>query len=322
LSLIHDLMSLNKRDRYFTLLVLSNAETKVRKVKIHYNLLRLTFIFTGIIIVAFLILVTNVYLVRNQLDNKIAELERMQEKISYRDIEIANLETKSNEIKAKTKILEDYLAQVENLDKIVRDITGKGGYESEVALYTTDLAASIDMENDTGEIFYYDFEEAEDLDNINAILDDLIAKAPDIAQKLSEDKQHIEDHIYLMDHTPSIWPTNGIITSTFGERRRGHIHGGLDIANNVGTDVKATAEGVVIFASRNMGFGNEIIIHHGFGFLTVYAHLNKILVSVGDEVIKGQVIAELGNTGYSTGPHLHYEVIKDNMQVDPMDYIP
>jgi len=315
-------MSLNKRDRYFTLLILSNAETKVRKIKVHYNLLRFAFIFAGIVIVAFLILTTNVYLVRNQLDNKIAEIERLQEKISYRDIEIANLETKSKEINAKTKILEDYLAQVENLDKIVRDITGKGGYESVVALYTTDLGANIDMDSDTNEIFYYDFKEAEDLDNINAILDDLIAKAPEISKKLSEDKQHMEDHIYLMEHTPSIWPTTGMVTSTFGERRRGHTHGGLDIANRVGVDVKATAAGVVIFAGRNMGFGNEIIIHHGFGYITVYAHLNKIFVSVGDEVTKGQVIAELGNTGYSTGPHLHYEVIKDNQQVNPMDYLP
>ena len=291
-------------------------------MKVHYNFLRFVFIFIGVVIVTIVTLVSNVYLVKSQLDNKVVELERLKEKISYKEIEIANLETKSNEVKAKTKILEDYLAQVENLDKMIRDITGKGGYESEVALYTTDLGASIDMENDTNEIFYYDFEDAEDLDNINAILDDLIAKAPEISKKLSEDKQHMEDYIYLMEHTPSIWPTNGIISSTFGDRRGSHAHGGLDIANNVGTDVKTTAAGVVIFAARNGGFGNEIIIHHGFGYLTVYAHLNKIFVSVGDEVTKGQLIAESGNTGYTTGPHLHYEVIKDDQQVDPIDYLP
>ena len=206
---------------------------------------------------------------------------------------------------------------------MVRDITGKGGFEKEVALYTTDLNANVDMQNDPNEIFYYDFEDSENLDNINAILDDLIARAPDIAQKLSADKQHMEDHIYLMEHTPSIWPTSGYISSTFGERRgRSSVHGGGDIANNVGTPVEATASGVVIFASRNQGFGNEIIIFHGFGFTTVYGHLNKILVSVGDEITKGQKIAESGNTGYSTGPHLHYEVIEDNTQVDPMGYLP
>ncbi|MCL5073238.1 MAG: M23 family metallopeptidase, partial [Actinobacteria bacterium] len=253
----------------------------------------------------------------------VAEMERVKEKITYKEIEIANLEKKSNEITAKTKILEEYLAQVEDLDKMVRNITGKGGFEKEVALYTTDLNANVDMQNDPNEIFYYDFEDSENLDNINAILDDLIAKAPDIAQKLSADKQHMEDHIYLLEHTPSIWPTSGYISSTFGERRgRGSTHGGVDIANNVGTPVVAAASGVVIFASRNQGFGNEIIIFHGFGFTTVYGHLNKILVSVGDEIKKGEKIAESGNTGYSTGPHLHYEVIKDNAQIDPMDYLP
>ena len=105
-------------------------------------------------------------------------------------------------------------------------------------------------------------------------------------------------------------------------RSGGNYHGGIDIATNVGTDVKSAAAGVVIFAERNRGFGNEIIIHHGFGIITVYAHLNKILVDVGDEVTKGQLIADSGNTGYSTGPHLHFEVIKDDVQVDPMEYLP
>ena len=312
----------NKKDKFFTILVLTNTESKVRKIKIPYNLLRYAFIITAVLVAVAVTLVSNLYLVKNQLGNKVAEMERIKEKITYKEVEIANLEKKSNEITAKTKILEEYLAQVEDLDKMVRDITGNGGFEKEVALYTTDLNANVDMQNDPNEIFYYDFEDSENMDNINAILDDLIAKAPDIAQKLSADKQHMEDHIYLMEHTPSIWPTGGYVSSTFRDRRGGHIHGGVDIATDVGTPVEATATGVVIFASRNQGFGNEIIIFHGFGFTTVYAHLNKIYVLVGDEITKGQKIAESGNTGYSTGPHLHYEVIKDNTQVDPMDYLP
>ena len=316
-------MSLNRKNRYYTIIVVSNVDSKVRKLQIHFNWLRLAFIVTGIILISVVTLISNIFIVRNELDNRIAELERLKEKVSYKEIEIANLETKSNEIKAKTKILEDYLAQVEDLDKMVRDITGKGGYEGEIAIYTTDLSADVDLQNDTGEIFYYDFNDAEDLDNINRILDELIAKAPEISAKLTEDKQHMEDHIYLVEHTPSIWPTNGVISSLFQEYRgRGHYHGGIDIANNVGTDILATAAGVVIFSGRNQGFGNEIIIHHGFGVTTVYAHLNKIFVSVGDEVSKSQLIGQSGNTGYSTGPHLHYEVIKDDAQVNPMDYLP
>ena len=315
-------MSLNKKDKYFTLIVVSGIDSRIRQIKIHYNWLRSVFIFAGVIVVALVTLVSNVYLVSNQLDNRVVELNRLKEKISYKDIEIANLKTKSNEIITKTKILEDYLAQVEDLDKMVRDITGKGGYENQVSVYVADLSADVDLENDTNEIFYYDYTDAEDLNSINSILDNLISQVPEISSKLTEDKQHMEDHIYLTDHTPSVWPTSGVISGVFNEWRGSHRHGGIDIATGVGTDVKASAAGVVIFAGRNQGFGNEVIIHHGFGITTVYAHLNKIFVSVGDEVTKEQLIAASGNTGYSTGPHLHYEVIKDNSQVDPMDYLP
>ncbi len=209
----------NKKDKFFTILLLSNADSKIRKIKIPHNLLRYAFYLYSSSGCCCVILVSNLYLVKNQLGNKVAEMERIKEKITYKEVEIANLEKKSNEITVKTKILEEYLAQVEDLDKMVRDITGKGGFEKEVALYTTDLNANVDIQNDPNEIFYYDFEDSENLDNINAILDDLIAKAPDIAQKLSADKQHMEDHIYLMEHTPSIWPTSGYISSTFGDRR-------------------------------------------------------------------------------------------------------
>ncbi|MBN1298447.1 MAG: peptidoglycan DD-metalloendopeptidase family protein [Actinobacteria bacterium] len=316
-------MSLDKKEKYYTLIVHSDADSKVWSVKIHYNWLRFAFIFISIVMISIFTLVANIYLVRNELNDKIAELDRLQEKVSYKAVEIANLENKSNEIKAKTKLLEEYLAQVEDLDKMVRDITGKGGYEGDIAIYTSDLNADIDIQNDSDEIFYYDFTHAEDLDSINDVLDELIAKAPEMSVKLSQDKQHMEDHIYMIDHTPSVWPSSGIISSVFHEYRgNGHYHGGIDIANNVGTEVNAAASGVVIFAARNRGFGNEVIIHHGFGYMTVYAHLNKILVEVGQEVNKGDKIAEMGNTGYSTGPHLHYEVIKDNAQVDPMEYLP
>lgn len=316
-------MNLHKKDNHFTILVLSNANTKIRKFQINYNWLRVIFITLGLFIIVVAVLVSNLFIMKDQLNNKIAELDRLKEKINYKEIEIANLELKTEEIKVKAKMLEDYLSQVEDLDKMVRSITGKGGYDNSVTIYNTDLNADIDYANDTGEIFYYDFTDSEDLNNINQILDDLIAKAPDISLKLSEDKKHMEDHIYQVEHTPSIWPTKGVISGFFNEYRgKGHRHGGVDIADKVGTDVNSTAAGVVIFAGRNKGFGNEIIIHHGFGFITVYAHLSKILVNVGDEVQKGQLIGKMGNTGYSTGPHLHYEVIKDNIQVNPLDYLP
>ncbi|MCJ7665872.1 MAG: M23 family metallopeptidase, partial [Actinobacteria bacterium] len=145
---------------------------------------------------------------------------------------------------------------------------------------------------------------------------------PALSEVLSLDKQNMEDHIYLMEHTPDIWPTWGTMTSRFNIRRSGRWHKGLDIANSTGTSINATASGVVIYAGWHGGYGNKIVIYHGFGYTTVYAHLYKMYVQVGDEVEKGEVIGKMGNTGNSTGPHLHYEVLVDGIPNNPQSFLP
>jgi murein DD-endopeptidase MepM/ murein hydrolase activator NlpD len=311
----------DKKLKSFTLLILSDAKSKIRRVKITHNLLRLLFVAFIIIIASAVILVSDLFLTRQRLNEKIAELERVEYKANYKEVELANLERKTKEIETKTKILESYLNEVENLDRMVRDITGKGGYADEVAIYTADLSSDIDLEEDPNEIYYYISDQEEGLDDIGALLDDLLAKAPEMSEILSRDKQNMEDHIYLMDHTPDFWPTYGDITSLFGERRWGHIHKGLDIANNTGTNIYASASGVVIYTGWHGSYGRKIIIYHGFGYSTVYAHLSRIDINVGDEVNKGDIIGAMGNTGNSTGPHLHFEILVDGNPKDPLEFL-
>lgn len=146
------------------------------------------------------------------------------------------------------------------------------------------------------------------------------------AASLSELSDFLEEHRLIMSSTPSIWPTKGWISSSFGYRMspftgRRVFHEGLDIANKMGTPIKAAAKGVVIFSGRKAGYGNVITVDHGFGYVTRYAHCNKLYMKEGDNVDKGQVIAEVGNTGRSTGPHLHYEVLVNGVQVNPMKFI-
>jgi murein DD-endopeptidase MepM/ murein hydrolase activator NlpD len=117
------------------------------------------------------------------------------------------------------------------------------------------------------------------------------------------------------------------VTSEFGPRnsplsRRKEFHFGIDIAGPRGTPILATAEGEVVLASYRIGFGNTIIIDHGYGFTTVYAHLKNFNVHLGNSVQKGQVIGYMGSTGYSTGVHLHYEVHKKGVAVNPRAYLP
>lgn len=115
--------------------------------------------------------------------------------------------------------------------------------------------------------------------------------------------------------------TSGYGTRTDPRNGRTRQHNGIDLAGDRGTPIHATADGVVIFAGRQRGFGNLIKIRHAFGVETLYAHLNRIRVKVGDKVAQGDRIGDMGNTGRSTGTHLHYEVRLDGKPVNPMSYL-
>ncbi len=130
----------------------------------------------------------------------------------------------------------------------------------------------------------------------------------------------------LLASTPSIKPVDGWITSKFGYRKspftgKRSFHSGLDISNKTGTKIISTANGKVSYAAPKINFGNLVIIDHGYGRVTKYGHLQKILVKPGQKVKRGEVIALLGNTGKSTGPHVHYEVRINGAPVNPLKYI-
>lgn len=121
---------------------------------------------------------------------------------------------------------------------------------------------------------------------------------------------------------PYALPVNGTyrFTSGFG-RRWGRLHAGVDLAAPVGTNIVATADGVVVAAGRESGYGNVVRVRHDFGFETVYAHLSKIRVTVGQQVSRGVQIGDMGSTGRSTGSHLHYEVRVNGAPQNPMTYL-
>ena len=123
--------------------------------------------------------------------------------------------------------------------------------------------------------------------------------------------------------TPAIWPCSGDVSSPYGLRWNGSdYHPGIDIANDSGTPIVATADGVVTDAGWNSGgYGNMVDIDHGNGFMTRYAHAQAVAVSPGQTVKRGQIIAYMGSTGYSTGPHVHYEVRVNGEAVNPAGYL-
>jgi len=130
----------------------------------------------------------------------------------------------------------------------------------------------------------------------------------------------------LMEVIPTLWPVEGRITDGFGHRRdpftkKKSFHNGLDIAADAGTPIKASASGKVIYADYTYATGRTVKIDHGNGFVTVYGHCSRILVEPGQQVKKGDVIAKVGSTGRSTGPHCHFEVHLYGTAIDPMEYL-
>ena len=129
-----------------------------------------------------------------------------------------------------------------------------------------------------------------------------------------------------LEHTPTILPTEGEVTSSFGYRRNPfggrstEYHNGIDIACNYGSPVLASANGVVTFAARDPVFGLKIVIDHGHGIETFYGHNSRLLVKKGDQVKKADLIAYSGNSGRSTGSHLHYGTIVNGENVDPLSF--
>lgn len=145
-------------------------------------------------------------------------------------------------------------------------------------------------------------------------------------QSLAELVDHFSVREVLLETTPSIAPARGLLTSGFGAREDPFtgsfsMHSGLDIAAREGTEVIAPANGVVIFAGEKTEYGQCIIVDYGRDLTTLFAHLSRILVKPGDKVKRGQHVGNVGNTGRSTGPHLHYEVRINGVPVNPRRYV-
>ncbi len=150
-----------------------------------------------------------------------------------------------------------------------------------------------------------------------------VTRLTDRSAKLEE---FYRDQTVLLASTPSVWPVRGYLSAGFGNRidpftAQKDFHPGIDISTPVGTKVQAPADGVVISTGVQGGYGNAVVIDHGFGIVTRYGHLDSFNVKPGQRVKRGDVIAFVGSTGRSTGPHLHYEVwVRDQAQ-NPIHFI-
>lgn len=167
--------------------------------------------------------------------------------------------------------------------------------------------------------------EGTNTENVDALQQKInqLQLAIDLRRQSQEDvRNFLNDQVSLSRATPNGWPTKGWITSYFGMRQIPNgtgrrIHEGLDIAANTGTPVYATADGVVARVEYSRSYGKTVIVDHGYGYRTLYAHNSKTSVKRGTRIRRGDKLSEVGNTGISTGPHVHYEVQLNGVPIDP-----
>ncbi len=170
------------------------------------------------------------------------------------------------------------------------------------------------------------FKLAENFAKLDYLFEKNSQKAKQLELELAYIDQKLLDRKTFLLSTPTLMPTRGWITSYYGPRispysGRLKMHEGLDIGATPGTPIFAPADGIVIYSGTKPGFGNTLSIDHGYGLETIYAHAKALKVHKGAMIKRGDLIAEVGNTGYSTGPHLHYEIRINGIPVDPLFYI-
>lgn len=239
----------------------------------------------GIIISIFLWLTGSAYVI--SIGVKALEYQKMKERLLYYSNQFIELKETINALK--------------RADAEFRRIFSLGSKEKILENVQSNDSGSLDME----------------------ALREQIKKTMDTVTGIREYLKTQKD-IYMS--TPKGWPLPGRITSYFGKRENplhggDDFHSGIDISASSGTPVKATADGVVSFSGWSGGSGNLVVIEHGLGYSTFYAHNSSNLVKVGQQVKRGDIIAYSGATGNTTGPHSHYEIWKDGRPVNPIPFI-
>ena len=216
------------------------------------------------------------------------------------------------------------LDRVERFDQKLRAITLLSDPQRNLAMGPTEPEAG--MTGPATDTQFSQLAATETPAALTGRLDKLSAEATRQEQSLQELQAYFQDQKSILASTPSMWPARGWVTSDFGSRLDPYtadrvMHAGLDIAAPHGKEVFAPSDGTVVFAGLEGGYGNVIVIDHGYGIKTRYGHLAKMLVKAGDRVKRGMLIAAVGNTGRSTGPHLHYEVRVNGIPQNPRKFI-
>jgi murein DD-endopeptidase MepM/ murein hydrolase activator NlpD len=275
-------------NRAYTVLIFPNRTSKVRQLSIHSNLLRGA---AGCVIVVIALLICGAV--------RMGQHEAL-------NLKYLSVKAENESLKQTNDAYQNSYARLKGQISYVEDMS-KG------------LARKARMEHSP---------ETDELVGIGG--PETVVALDKAADHLEREVRHIDDRlrsdILRLASIPRGLPVNGYITDGFGMRRNPfngegrEVHEGLDIAVDFGTPVTSTADGLVIYAAPHAGYGNLVIVYHSNGITTRYGHLSRISIEAGQRVKRGDQIGNVGSTGRSTGPHVHYEIRENDQPVDPQRY--
>lgn len=300
-------------NRFFTILFLPSNPAKVKKLILSKLLIK------SLAVSALILMVTSTIIFFDYVNVKKKEIDltSLKEQTKTQNVQLQTFADKIND-------MEKELVRLRSLDTKIRVLTN---IEEESSPKSKAKSERISLGGMGGpEHTPLSFKEETVLKDMMVKLDELNAEAIAQENKFHELHTSIQDQKSLLASTPSIWPVRGYVSSGFGARVSPfdgsyEFHDGLDIVAPYGTPVTAAADGVVTVAGTYSDLGKAVFIDHGYGLVSKYGHLSKIMVHVGQTLKTGEAVGEVGSTGRSTGSHLHYEVTMNGSKVNPVKYL-
>ena len=296
---------------YFNVLVFGQKTSKTRHLRIHKKTFKI-----GLYLLAFGLLSTIFFFCDYiQVRKETFELNKLRQ-------ETQEQRSKIHFFSSKIEDLESQLSKLKDFDKKIRIIANlEKGQEA-----TSYMGMGGPSPSDVREKLKAEKDEKGLVQQMRTDIERLKSEAASREESLSELEKLLQTKKEVLVSTPSIWPVQGWVTSGFGFRTNpftglNQMHEGMDISNRIGAPVVAPADGIISDTGSDWGHGKILVISHGFGVVSRYSHLNKVSVRVGQKVKRGDKIAEVGMSGKTTGPHLHYEVRLNSIPVNPMRYI-
>jgi murein DD-endopeptidase MepM/ murein hydrolase activator NlpD len=288
-------------NEFYTLIVVPHAKARFRKFQVSVLLTKWVLGALGFLAVGLVAIVAHY----TWINVEVAELKRLRGENLALAAKAKAYEENAGRLQARVLTLQGMVTKLGLMAGVEESLpeAGLGGVGGTTRLETA--APSLD---------------------IGASLQDMDQTVSALTEKSSRLQAFFEDQQVLLASTPSIWPVRGYLSASFGNRKdpftgMPDFHPGIDVSTPRGTQIIAPADGVVTYRGRRGAYGNALVVDHGYGIVTRYAHLDGFDTRPGQRVRRGDVIGFVGNSGRSTAPHLHYEVWVDDQLRNPITFI-